>query len=127
MWTGFDVKSAKTKRSIAADPQPGDVLVHRGYSITVNQRQGDQVFYTARCPTQTRRDSQTLEEWGTWAGGAKVRSRGAAPGECTELSQAFIAGALCYQDGVVIEGAVHCVDDQMFCAEHCPNCAKGTA
>jgi hypothetical protein len=112
--TGHEM-STPAKRSAVIDPQPGDVLRHGTYSITVTGREGNSVLYSVAKPgAAARKNHQTIEEWAGWAGGAKATLAGA---ECTVID-GFVAGP-CASCGIYLAGNVH-VCELLYCEEHCP-------
>src|SRR5579885_2868656 len=68
-------------RSAKSDPQPGDVLRYRDWTIEVLGRDDSTVHYRAKQADDKywrKNTTQLLIEWQSWTGEAKVSRRGMA-------------------------------------------------
>lgn len=108
-------------RSVSQDPQPGDVLIWKGYKVTVAERKGDIVSYNVEGPDgySKRGSSQELQAWSQWASAASVKSRGLGATECVDL-RLFTANVACASCEAPILGPVHSLGLEFYCGDHCP-------
>lgn len=101
----------------ALDPQPGMVLLWKGRKVEVIRRLDDLVHYIAH-ETPPRAGTQSLKDWGTWAGEAKIISCEINTGECIVFSSCV--SAACSVCGTWMEYNIHMVDLVFTCGAHCP-------
>lgn len=99
------------------DPQAGDSLTFRGWTVSVMARAGDSVRYTrARRgdPAEGPRE-QTMAAWLAWASEAKVSERGGDACVVTPCVSGCCTGCRGY-----LARETHVSDAGIFCAECCP-------
>lgn len=92
-------------------PAVGDAICFREWTITVLNLEGDSVVYAADKGSQHKVNRQTLEEWRSWAPGAKVID----DGRCT-VSDAL--SGPCPKCGVFIDKQAHLSKGE-FCCQNC--------
>lgn len=115
----------KPRRHPAEDPQPGDVILWRGWAITVVGREPDLVRYTASHPTTAavRENGQDLATWRKWAPGAVVPE---VPKDDKCLVFDFYVTGPCGACGKQLDSVVHVVADRgIFCPGCCPEAVHG--
>src|SRR5579885_1793981 len=113
-------------RSAKSDPQPGDVLRFRDWTIEVLGRDDSTVHYRAKQADDKywrKNTTQPLIEWQSWTGEAKVSRRGMAPGECCITD--FVT-ARCQGCREWVHKAMHLSDKGMRCGKCCDAAKHGS-
>jgi hypothetical protein len=98
------------------NPEAGDSICFRGWTVSVLGLEGDSVRYSADKGEQRKVSHQTLEEWRSWAPGATVERVDGVLSECFISSN--ICGP-CMKCGKRLDRDMHVNSEGCFCDQHC--------
>lgn len=111
----------KSRRPIS-DPQAGDIVTYRGWTIEVLEREPTTVGYKAtKKGKPTKTGAQPLSVWTSWSGSAKVKQSSSDAAECVATAS---VSARCEVGGHSIQGMTHCLGLKFYCKDHCPSVHK---